>query len=278
MRKRPTGGTRSEGGADRDLTRESRYARPPRRAQSSPGARPLPSPAAAPRALGRTSFPSPAAVPPPRVRDALPDRRPAPGPRRRRPPRRLRRPDDPDGQQLVPPSRSARAAPASTTTRARGGLRVAQPELEGAAAAGLGGETGADLLAGQARARRRGQPLADDGRDAGRGRHLGGDDLRAHAAGAEHRRRAADVEALERAEVRRPSHEPGVGVRRGSAVNSPSVEVSMNSSSRRSASATWAARKSLSPKEISSVVVVSFSLITGTTATPQLRSVWRALR
>ncbi len=43
--------------------------------------------------------------------------------------------------------------------------------------------------------------------------------------------------------------------------------------------ATWAARKSLSPKEISSVVVVSFSLITGTTRqSSSLRSVWRALR
>ena len=43
--------------------------------------------------------------------------------------------------------------------------------------------------------------------------------------------------------------------------------------------ATWAARKSLSPKEISSVVVVSFSLMTGTTRqSSSRRSVWRALR
>ena len=41
--------------------------------------------------------------------------------------------------------------------------------------------------------------------------------------------------------------------------------------------ATWAARKSLSPNEISSVVVVSFSLITGTTCQrSSVRRVWRA--
>ena len=43
--------------------------------------------------------------------------------------------------------------------------------------------------------------------------------------------------------------------------------------------ATCAARKSLSPKEISSVVVVSFSLMTGSTRhSSSLPSVWRALR
>ena len=43
--------------------------------------------------------------------------------------------------------------------------------------------------------------------------------------------------------------------------------------------ATCAARKSLSPKEISSVVVVSFSLMTGTTLqSSSRRRVWRALR
>ena len=43
--------------------------------------------------------------------------------------------------------------------------------------------------------------------------------------------------------------------------------------------ATCAARKSLSPKEISSVAVVSFSLMTGTTRqSSSLRRVWRALR
>ena len=43
--------------------------------------------------------------------------------------------------------------------------------------------------------------------------------------------------------------------------------------------ATWAARKSLSPNEISSVVVVSFSLITGTTRQRRsVCSVWRAFR
>ena len=43
--------------------------------------------------------------------------------------------------------------------------------------------------------------------------------------------------------------------------------------------ATWAARKSLSPKEISSVAVVSFSLMTGSTRhSSSVVSVWRALR
>jgi hypothetical protein len=43
--------------------------------------------------------------------------------------------------------------------------------------------------------------------------------------------------------------------------------------------ATCAARKSLSPKEISSVVVVSFSLITGRTRQrSSVWSVWRAFR
>ena len=66
---------------------------------------------------------------------------------------------------------------------------------------------------------------------------------------------------------------------RGSAVCSPSMSVR---SSRRSASiriATCAARKSLSPNEISSVAVVSFSLITGVTRQSRsVRSVWRAFR
>ena len=43
------------------------------------------------------------------------------------------------------------------------------------------------------------------------------------------------------------------------------MSVSRISSSAPTSTATWAARKSLSPKEISSVAVVSFSLITGST-------------
>ena len=69
------------------------------------------------------------------------------------------------------------------------------------------------------------------------------------------------------------------GSRRGFAVYSPSVSVSSTSRSAAMSTATCAARKSLSPNEISSVVVVSFSLITGTTRQPS--SVWsvrRALR
>ena len=65
----------------------------------------------------------------------------------------------------------------------------------------------------------------------------------------------------------------------GSALSRPSMLVSRTSSRASSSSATWAARKSLSPKLISSVAVVSFSLITGTT--PQAtrrRRVCRAFR
>ena len=70
-----------------------------------------------------------------------------------------------------------------------------------------------------------------------------------------------------------------VGSRRGSAVKSPSVTVSSTSRSAPRRIATWAARKSLSPKEISSVVVVSFSLMTGTIRqSSRRRSVWRTLR
>ena len=69
------------------------------------------------------------------------------------------------------------------------------------------------------------------------------------------------------------------GSTRGSAVSSPGVEVSSNSSEASTSTATCAARKSLSPKEISSVVVVSFSLMTGTIRhSTSLRSVRRAFR
>ena len=55
--------------------------------------------------------------------------------------------------------------------------------------------------------------------------------------------------------------------------------VSRTSSRASSSTATWAARKSLSPKVISSVAVVSFSLITGTTPhSTSRRRVWRAFR
>ena len=65
----------------------------------------------------------------------------------------------------------------------------------------------------------------------------------------------------------------------GLAVNSPSTSVSSTSRSAPIRIATCAARKSLSPKEISSVVVVSFSLMTGSTRhSSSLPSVPRALR
>ena len=88
-----------------------------------------------------------------------------------------------------------------------------------------------------------------------------------------------DVERVERAEVGDLGDQLRRGSRRGSAVNTPSASVSSSSSSAPSRIATWAARKSLLPNEISSVVVVSFSLMTGTTRqSSSLRSVWRALR
>ena len=61
---------------------------------------------------------------------------------------------------------------------------------------------------------------------------------------------------------------------RGSAVNTPSASVSSTSRPADNRIATWAARKSLLPNEISSVVVVSFSLMIGTTRqSSSLRSV-----
>ena len=59
----------------------------------------------------------------------------------------------------------------------------------------------------------------------------------------------------------------------------PGVSVSSTSSRAPSSSATWAERKSLSPKVISSVAVVSFSLTTGTARhSSSLRSARRAFR
>jgi hypothetical protein len=66
---------------------------------------------------------------------------------------------------------------------------------------------------------------------------------------------------------------------RGSAVWTPAVLVSSTSSRASSMIATCAARKSLSPKVISSVAVVSFSFTTGTARQASSRaSVWRAFR
>ena len=70
-----------------------------------------------------------------------------------------------------------------------------------------------------------------------------------------------------------------LGSRRGSAVCSPSELVRITRRPAPTRIATWAARKSLSPKVISSVAVVSFSLTTGTAPhSSSLPSVWRALR
>ncbi len=62
-------------------------------------------------------------------------------------------------------------------------------------------------------------------------------------------------------------------------MNRPAVFVSRISRRASIMIATWAERKSLSPKVISSVAVVSFSLMTGTTCQASSRcSVWRAFR
>ena len=67
--------------------------------------------------------------------------------------------------------------------------------------------------------------------------------------------------------------------RRGSAVNRPGVSVSSTSRSAPTRWATSAARRSLSPKRISSSAMASFSLTTGTQPSSSRRaSVWRAWR
>ena len=116
------------------------------------------------------------------------------------------------------------------------------------------------------RERVRAQAVADHGGDPRGGRHVGGHHLRAHPARAERRGRVPDLEllAVPRSRSPRPRSRAS-GCSRGSAVYSPSMSVSRISSSAATSTATCAARKSLSPKEISSVAVVSFSLITGST-------------
>ena len=65
----------------------------------------------------------------------------------------------------------------------------------------------------------------------------------------------------------------------GSALNSPGWSVRRIRCRASIMIATWAERKSLSPNVISSVAVVSFSLMTGTTCQASSRwSVWRAFR
>ena len=93
-------------------------------------------------------------------------RRRAPRPRR---PRRTRPATStiPTGSSDVPPSRSARAAPASTIDRAAGRLGVLQPELEARVAHRLRREARAHRLARPgARQHARLEPAADHGRDA----------------------------------------------------------------------------------------------------------------
>ena len=94
------------------------------RARSSRGARPLRPHAGARTALRSTSCPSRAAIRPPNSSRSpcRPRRRRRTHRRRRRPRRRPRRSTIPTGSSEVPPSRSARAAPASTWTRPCDGL------------------------------------------------------------------------------------------------------------------------------------------------------------
>ena len=86
--------------------------------------------------------------------------------------------------------------------RAARGLGVLEPQLEARVARLAGGEARALALAGEHRGERwRAHAVADHGGDAGGGGHLGGDDLRAHAARAERRGRVADLHIVERGEV-----------------------------------------------------------------------------
>ena len=122
--------------------------------------------------------------------------------------------DDPHRQQrraaLAQRAGGARVDP----HRAVGRLRVAQPELERRVAA-LPRREGRALPLAVERARQRvgAQAVGDDRRDPARRGHLGGDDLGAHAAGAERRGRMADLHALERLEVGDLLHERRAGVR-----------------------------------------------------------------
>ena len=85
----------------------------------------------------------------------------------------------PTGSELVPPSRSACAAPASTMTRPCAGSGVLEPQLEARVARLPGREAGAARLAARARhSRSRGQAARDHRLDAGGGRHLRRADLR----------------------------------------------------------------------------------------------------
>ena len=122
-------------------------------------------------------------------------------------------PTMPTGSREVPPSRSARAAPASTTHAALGGLGVAQPELEGGLADGVRGEAGAGLLPGPGAAEQAGlEAGADHGRDAGGGGHLGGGDLRAHAARPQRRGGGADRQRVELGGVAHERDQLGRGI------------------------------------------------------------------
>ena len=106
--------------------------------------------------------------------------------------------DDPDRQQ-------ARAAVAKRLRGTRvdqhaptGGLGVLEPQLEARVAPLAGREAGADRFAGRGRRERTGlEPARDHRRDPGGSRHLGGDDLGVHSAGAEGRGVGADLKALE---------------------------------------------------------------------------------
>ena len=109
----------------------------------------------------------------------------------------------PTGSSEVPPSRSARAAPASTRSVPCEGLAYFSHSLKLEWRAGPGRKrvpagSPAHARADHAVLEARG----DHGRDPGRGGHLGRDDLRAHPARAERRGRGPDLERGQRLEVR----------------------------------------------------------------------------
>src|SRR3954469_24499750 len=114
----------------------------------------------------------------------------------------------PTGSRLVPPSRSARAAPASTVTVPCDGFAYFSHSLKlewratcarnrvpaGSPAPARTRAPPGSPLAITGRGRAAGQPVADHGRDPGSCRHLCRDHLRAHPAGPQRRHRMADLQ------------------------------------------------------------------------------------
>ena len=167
----------------------------------------------------------------------------------------------------MPCSRSARSAPSSTTSAPREALAYRSHSLKLDWRALLRMEARPDGLARDAR--------AECARAASRCRSRPGSPRpspsrpRAPCCACrptQVRARHADLVAAQLLQVARPRRPAAAsGSARGRPCRAPSTSESTTSRSAGSRIATWAARMSLSPKLISSVAVVSFSFITGTT-------------